>query len=262
MSLFDGYDWTGVKIVRVSATNFTASDKLLVGKLFAKSHQLSVKFQGCTELVCGDKSFIFDSGSILYLPVSKHGIVPYDKYIRESGTGICIFFTSHNPLPTEATVFKGPELPLERFSKVLQRWRQVDSELACMGEFYRLLDDLKKATYSYAEGREQNNHLLIAKNYIEQHFTDRYIDIEQLSKICGLSAEYFRQSFKRIYGVTPLQYLANLKLKLVQKLLSESDLSVGEIALQCGFEDANYFTRFFSRHMGMAPTHYRNIYRQ
>ena len=102
----------------------------------------------------------------------------------------------------------------------------------------------------------------IAKNYIEQHFTDRYIDIEQLSKICGLSAEYFRQSFKRIYGVTPLQYLVNLKLKLAQKLLLESELSVGEIALQCGFEDSNYFTRFFGQHMGLPPTHYRNIYRK
>ena len=262
MSLFEGYDWTGVKVVRVTPTNATASDRQLVRNLHMKNYQLSVKFQGLTELVCGDKTLIFDAGSILYLPIDKHRTIPYNKYIRESGTGICIFFTSYHPLPTEATVIKGAGLPLEHFSKVLQKWHQVDRQLACMGEFYRLLDDLKKATYSSDGHEKTKNHLLIAKSYIEQHFTDKYIDIKQLSKFCGLSGEYFRQSFKQIYGVTPLQYSVNLKLKLAQKLLLESELSVGEIALQCGFEDSNYFTRFFGQHMGLPPTHYRNIYRK
>ena len=262
MNLFDGYDWSGVKVIRVSPTVASASDNLLVYNVKLRVYQLSVKFHGRTDLVYGNKSLIFDTGSILYLPPGAHPKVPYNKYIRESGTGVCIFFTSTNPLPTEAEVIKGPGLPLERFSKVLQKWRRVDGQLACMAEFYKLLDEIKQATRSTSYKGDQKKQLSIAKNYIDQHFTDKYIDVEQLAKLCGLSTEYFRQTFQQVYGVTPLQHFSNLKLTFAQRLLTESDLPIGVVALQCGFEDANYFTRLFGRHIGTSPTHYRKLYQK
>lgn len=262
MNLFDGYDWSGIKVVRVSPTVAVASDNLLVYNVKLKVYQLSVKFHGRTELVYGNKSLLFDTGSILYLPPGAHPDIPYNKYIREGGTGVCIFFSSSNPLPMEATVIKCPNLPLERFSKVLEKWLQVDGQLACMGEFYNLLDELKRATTLPAERGNSKKQLLIAKDYIEGHFTDKYIDIGQLAKLCGLNAEYFRQSFQQEYGVTPLQHFSNLKLTFAQKLLTESDLPIGVIALQCGFEDANYFTRLFGQHIGVSPTRYRAIYQK
>ena len=257
MNIFDGYDWTEIKVVRVMPTNAVASEQLLVSSIKKSVYQLSVKFQGRTEVVREDNNLVFDEGSILYLPSEMTRDITYNKYIRESGTGVCIFFTSANPLPPVPTVIKMPNLPLESFTKVLNKWRQVDSYLACVGEFYSLLDKLKKAIQPPSQKGNQKQNLLVAKTYIEEHFTDKYIDIEQLSRYCGLSAEYFRQSFKQTYGVTPLRHLFNLKLAFAQKLLTETDLPVGEIARQCGFEDANYFTRTFGQHTGFSPSHYR-----
>lgn len=262
MNLFDGYDWSGVKVVRVSPTVAVASDNLLVYNAKQTVYQLSVKFHGRTELVYGDKSLVFDTGSILYLPPKTSPDMPYNKYIREGGTGVCIFFSSTNPLPTEAEVIKVSGLPLDRFSKVLQKWREVDGQLACMGEFYKLLDGLKKATASPFKRGNPQKQLLTAKEHIEAHFTDKYIDVDQLARMCGLSAEYFRQSFQRMYGVTPLQHFSGLKLTFAQKLLTESDLPIGVIGMECGFEDANYFARFFARHIGVSPTHYRFLYQK
>lgn len=257
MNIFDGYDWTSVKVVRVLPTNAVASEQLLVESIKKSVYQLSVKFQGCTEVVREEDNLVFDEGSVLYLPSGMTGDIPYNKYIRRSGTGVCIFFTSANPLPPEPTVIKTPNLPVDGFTRVLNKWRQVDSHLACMGEFYNLLDKLKKDIQPPLQERDKQQDLLIAKTYIEQHFTDKYIDIEQLSRYCGLSAEYFRQSFKKAYGVTPLQFLLNLKLAFAQRLLTDTDIPVGEIARQCGFEDTNYFTRIFGQRMGFSPSRYR-----
>jgi len=46
-------------------------------------------------------------------------------------------------------------------------------------------------------------------------------------------------------------YLAGLKMARARKLLTDTSYAIGEIAILCGFPDANYFTRFFHRHEGI-----------
>jgi len=45
-----------------------------------------------------------------------------------------------------------------------------------------------------------------------------------------------------------------------RKLLTDTSYAIGEIAILCGFPDANYFTRFFHRHEGIPPGEYRARY--
>src|SRR5246127_3847409 len=61
------------------------------------------------------------------------------------------------------------------------------------------------------------------------------IRLDQLAELCGRSTEYFVRLFKATSGVSPYQYVLNLRIERAKALLAEETLSLAEIALACGF---------------------------
>ena len=261
MDLFEGYDWTKLHIVRAVPVSAKASERRQYDPVNAHEYQLGVKFHGRTEINFADKQLLFDSGTVLYLPICADPDTPYNKIIRENGTGVCIFFTSEHPLPTEACTIKAAGLPLELFTRVLTAWQTVGGELAGLGAFYTLLGELRRVTHEHAPQAGALDHRLMeARAYIDAHAADAYLDIKRLADFCGLSPEYFRQSFRKKWGITPLRYLSGLKMARARELLSGTDYPISHIAMLCGFADPNYFIRFFHRHEGITPGDYRIHY--
>ena len=77
----------------------------------------------------------------------------------------------------------------------------------------------------------------------------------------GYHPDYFRRYFKQCTGLAPLAYLNRIRLERAQELLRlESSLSIGEIALQCGYRDPLYFSTAFRKHCGLSPLAYRKQY--
>jgi AraC-like DNA-binding protein len=74
----------------------------------------------------------------------------------------------------------------------------------------------------------------------------------------GYTPEALIRLFKKNLGITPGQYLQNRRLAKVCDLLSESSLSIKEIAHICGFNSQNYLGRIFKHTLGVTPGHYRN----
>lgn len=85
----------------------------------------------------------------------------------------------------------------------------------------------------------------------------RTIDLDALARKCHLSPSQFRRTFRRLLGRSPLQFILNVRLQAAADLLSNSRLSVTEIAMQCGFNEPNYFARQFRQHIGVSPSEYR-----
>ena len=81
--------------------------------------------------------------------------------------------------------------------------------------------------------------------------------IAALAEECGLSHAQFIRLFKESLGQTPSDYIASQKLERAMELLSQSDLSVKRISEICGFENQYYFSNFFKRRVGCAPSVYR-----
>jgi AraC-like DNA-binding protein len=81
--------------------------------------------------------------------------------------------------------------------------------------------------------------------------------IEQI--VCKLPAGYskIRKDFKKIMGLSPNQYLLNLKLDKVKELLSNTGLSISEIAYQTGFESVSYLSKIFKKKNKICPKIYR-----
>lgn len=79
--------------------------------------------------------------------------------------------------------------------------------------------------------------------------------LEQLAQLADISVSSFRQQFKAMTGFSPMDYLIRLRIERGMELINyySGQLSLSEIAWQCGFKDVNYFSRQFKRHYGESP---------
>ncbi|MET0969686.1 MAG: AraC family transcriptional regulator [Tardiphaga sp.] len=87
------------------------------------------------------------------------------------------------------------------------------------------------------------------------------ISIAELAAACGLSRGYFIHAFKSTTGITPYQWVLTQRVEQARELLKNSDLSLAEVALACGFADQSHFTRVFSRLAGASPGSWRRSVR-
>ena len=94
------------------------------------------------------------------------------------------------------------------------------------------------------------------QKYIDQNFAQD-IKIKELAEKFYINFYYLSHTFKELTGYSPKQYLLLNRLTYSKELLAQTSLSVGEIAMRCGFSDANSFIRTFRRHYGTTPSQYR-----
>ena len=93
--------------------------------------------------------------------------------------------------------------------------------------------------------------------YINDHFTEN-IPISYLAELMGISKMYFSNYFKRVFNVSPKQYILGKRLTEGQRLLLETNMSVKEIAYAVGFDNENYFSEFFTAKVGISALKFRN----
>ena len=92
---------------------------------------------------------------------------------------------------------------------------------------------------------------------MESHF-DENLKIPDLAKMVGMSDRNFYRFFHRVKGESPLAYLQRLRVAKGARILQTSDKSVSEAAMECGFNDSNYFARQFRRILGVSPREFQN----
>ena len=93
-------------------------------------------------------------------------------------------------------------------------------------------------------------------------FSQQYggrITLDDLAKSLSISKQGLIQKFRKQTGLTPMSYLANIRLDRSKQLLKDSALPVTEIAQQCGFENVYYFSNHFKKRTGISPTDYRKL---
>ena len=104
---------------------------------------------------------------------------------------------------------------------------------------------------------ESNTKIKPIIDYIEENYMFD-ISTKTLSKAFGYSAEHFCRKFKEDTGITPMTYLRIYRLEQSLKMIKSNENTISEIALKCGFYDANYFTRCFKSYYGVPPKFYKN----
>ena len=107
---------------------------------------------------------------------------------------------------------------------------------------------------SKRRGLKQFNTVL---QYISAHYTEK-ISVNELAETANITVYYFCRIFKQITGKTLTDYLNELRLEKSTDYLRKSDLTVTEIALKCGFDSINYYSRLFRRYYHVSPTKFRD----
>jgi two-component system response regulator YesN len=85
----------------------------------------------------------------------------------------------------------------------------------------------------------------------------RKITLEEIAQNCCLSVYHFSHLFKKEVGISFLDYLNKIRIEKALYYLDTTDYTVKQIAVQVGFQDANYFSRMFKKSTGVSPSEYR-----
>ena len=94
------------------------------------------------------------------------------------------------------------------------------------------------------------------REYVRAHYLEHH-DFDALARKYGLSPATFRRYWERYVRAPPSRYVMSLRIREACRLLVETDHTVAEIADQLRFDDPLYFSRRFSKLMGIPATEYR-----
>lgn len=101
-----------------------------------------------------------------------------------------------------------------------------------------------------------NRQCAAVRHYIDQHYKEN-INLDMLAERVNINKYYMSHAFKREYGVSPINYLIFCRIREGKRLLSETDLSLSQIATVLGFSSSSYFSQSFRNSEGMSPSEYR-----
>ncbi|WP_239634218.1 AraC family transcriptional regulator [Paenibacillus sp. H1-7] len=141
---------------------------------------------------------------------------------------------------------------------VQQRLTVQATILLIVAEMVRLLNERQvlgadpgqDATQFTAETAHRMEELLSANVYSD-------ITVNEMAKAMNMSRYQCSKVFSHIYGVSPRQFLSQLKLNEAKKLLVTTDKSIAAIAELLGYHSPTHFSRQFRRWTGQSPNHFR-----
>jgi len=93
--------------------------------------------------------------------------------------------------------------------------------------------------------------------FLEKNFSQN-ITYQTLGEYLKFNSTYITRCFKKIYGLTPLDYLKKIRLKEAEFQLIHTGSTVEKIAIEVGFNSNSYFSRTFSKEFGLSPSQYRS----
>lgn len=96
--------------------------------------------------------------------------------------------------------------------------------------------------------------------YITENLSEQ-IKIPNLAKLENMSMTTYNLHFKAYMGISPTKYIMKLRIQQAIELLLNSDLSIQEISVRCGYNDYNFFTKVFKSELGCPPTEYRKAFK-
>lgn len=158
------------------------------------------------------------------------------------------------------------KLPYEKLLEVAAVANQIEVELeskqpgyqAAVYSYLTLLVASICREYSHIKTVKGKSLLRVSEviSKLEQDFNKNWT-LQELSKIACMSENNLLLVFKEATGMSPIAYGISIKIKMAAMLLKSTSLNITQIALQCGFNDSNYFSRLFKKEFNLTPKNYR-----
>lgn len=104
---------------------------------------------------------------------------------------------------------------------------------------------------------EQKDSIKRVCDYINQNYMET-ISLKKLASVTCLSPFHFQREFKRAIGITPHEYLTDLRIRRSKDTLINSN-NIADAAIQLGFFDQSHFSKVFKKTVGVSPGNYLKI---
>ncbi len=228
-----------------------------------KDFYLLYLFKGNLILTLNGKTRPISEGTLVLIPPD----MPYAYASRDSKemSYYWVHFTGSHALSklngyqlTPPLIRKNPKMDFT-VEKLLLRMMDIylknesfrDAELAFRMD--ELLLQIAKCETVSDHSYEKIKHSI---RYINANYTAD-IKIPELAKMELLSVSYYKALFKNTMGISPGQYIIQLRIDAACDLLSTSEYSIAQIASMLGFKDCYFFSRLFKKRMNQSPLKYR-----
>lgn len=87
------------------------------------------------------------------------------------------------------------------------------------------------------------------------------INLEEIATSMDISYSWMRKKFKQVVGISPNQYILQLRLQKARDLLTTTDNQIKYISDECGFKSPFYFSKYFKKDTGLSPILFRKKYK-
>ncbi len=98
------------------------------------------------------------------------------------------------------------------------------------------------------------------KEYIDAHYLED-LKLPDIAAVLHINPYYLSHTFKALTGVSPMSYIIRRRIDEAQNLLLTTNLSITAIAMECGYNNSNYFQSVFKNLVGTTPGKYRKMWR-
>lgn len=129
------------------------------------------------------------------------------------------------------------------FLWILRRWNEMGLDL----------------NLSSALNNQTLERLQLVFDYVDDHY-EQNIGVEEVAKLCNMSYSYFSRFFKTVMKQNFSSYVNFVRVSKAEELLTMTDLSITEIALNVGFSTSSYFIEQFKHYKSMTPRHFRIVF--
>ena len=120
----------------------------------------------------------------------------------------------------------------------------------------RLMRNIALFAGEKPQGLSDNPQCATVKRYMDLHFKEP-LTLDQLASEVHMNKYYLAHAFKQEYGISPINYLISRRIEESKYLLSETDLTISQIAQVLGFSSPSYFSQAFRKTQGTSPVDYR-----
>jgi AraC-like DNA-binding protein len=175
---------------------------------------------------------------------------PLVRLFERAGRGLQIFGSTHSRVASAMReLFTERTRPLDRFVGLLSVLSELSESSEC-----RQLALLDASGPLDAEAARTAGRLLA---FIHEHATDSELSFTQVARAVGMSRASLGRAFPRLFGRTYAKYLAEVRVVKACSMLSETDKSMAEIAIETGFGSVSNFNRRFLALKQTSPLRYR-----
>lgn len=182
-------------------------------------------------------------------------------YLHFSGPAVQPFFNRIREISGPVLELDIDSMPVNLFFELYDTLQNQHRLSRYTGSewLYRFLISLLR-NIEFPPHKVINPHVSSAMEWMKKNYTYQ-INLEDMCPEIGVSYSHLTRQFYKEQGITPVQFLTQLRLEHGMQLLLNTDLPIEKIAKECGFASANYFTKVYKKALHITPSEYRQQHR-